>query len=217
MKIFQNRLFVGGACIALSAVIAFAVVPIINKSKSNTETVIKVKADVLAGTKLEEDMLVETEVGSYGLPENVIKKKEDVIGKFANCTIKTEDFIVLSKISDYAANEKLDKIAAEGKKLITVTVSSLAAGVGNHLRAGDYVSVLMYDDNSVEAFEELKSIEIYSIENSDAISIEDAEESDAGLSATVTLIVNDAQAQKLVYSEYAGKLHIVFERRGVNA
>ena len=41
MKIFQNRLFVGGMCIVLSAVIAFAVVPLINKSKSNTETVIK--------------------------------------------------------------------------------------------------------------------------------------------------------------------------------
>ena len=149
--------------------------------------------------------------------DNVIKNKEDVIGKFANCTIKTEDFIISSKISDYAVNEKLDKISAEGKKLITVTVSSLAAGVGNHLRAGDFVTVLMYDSKNVEAFEELKNIEVYSVENSEAVSIDNAEETEDGISATITLIVNEAQAQKLVYTEYAGKLHIVFERRGANA
>lgn len=218
MKFFQNRFFVGSMCIVLSAVLAFVVIPSLNKSKSETQTIIKMKIDIPAGTKIEESMITETEVGSYGLPENTITDKNDVIGKYSNCDIKHEDIIVSSKLSEYAADERLDRIAANGQKLIAVTVSSLAAGVGNHLRAGDYVSVLLYDSDNVEAFEELKTIEIYSIENDEAIDIEetDTEDNAEKLAATVTLIVNDVQAQKLVYTEYSGKLHIVFEKRGGN-
>ncbi|MBS7306095.1 MAG: Flp pilus assembly protein CpaB, partial [Lachnospiraceae bacterium] len=185
-------------------------------SKSQTEVIVKVKTDIQAGTRIDESMIIETEVGSYGLPENTITDKADIIGKYSNCDIKKEDIIIASKLSEYAADERLDRILANGQKLITVTVSSIAAGVGNHLRAGDLVSVILYDDNAVETYAELKNIEIYSIENVEAVNIEDAklEDSEDKLAATVTLVVNDAQAQKLVYSEYSGKLHIVFERRG---
>ena len=218
MKLFQNRFFVGSLCIITSAMLAFIVVPMLNNSKSQTEVIVKVKTDIQAGTKIDESMIIETEVGSYGLPENTITDKADIIGKYSNCDIKKEDIIIMSKLSEYAADERLDRILANGQKLITVTVSSIAAGVGNHLRAGDLVSVILYDDNVVEAFGELKNIEIYSIENVEAVNIEDAnaEENEERIAATVTLVVNDAQAQKLVYSEYSGKLHIVFERRGAN-
>lgn len=218
MKFFQNRFFVGSLCIITSAILAFIIVPSVNNSKSQTEMVIKIKSDVQAGTRIDESMIVETEVGSYGLPENTITDKADIIGKYSNCAITKDDIIVASKLSEYAADERLDRILSNGQKLITVSVSSIAAGVGNHLRAGDLVSVMLYEDKSVEIFEELKNIEVYSIENDEAVNIEetDSEDNTEKLAATVTLIVNDSQAQKLVYSEYSGKLHIIFERRGAN-
>ena len=216
MKIFQNRIFVGGLCIVLAAVVAFVVVPALNNAKGKTLKVIKLKNDIVSGTRIEEDMITETEVGSYGLPENIIINKDDVVGKYSNCDIKSEDFVVASKLSDFAADERLDKIYSNGQKLVTVTVPSLAAGVGNHIRAGDYVSVFLYDDGFVEVIEELKNIEIYSIENNEAQDIEETEDKADAIAATLTLIVNDIQAQKLIYTEYSGKLHIVFERRGGN-
>lgn len=216
MRIFQNKIFIGGACIILAAVFAFLILPGLYKSKGKTIKVIKLNHDISSGVQINEDMLSEHEIGSYGLPESVVTDKDAVIGKYSNCSIKSEDLILTSKLSDFAADERLDKIHSNGQKLVTVTVPSLAAGVGNHIRAGDYVSVFLYEDGFVEVIDELKNIEIYSIENSEAQDIEHTDDEADAVAATLTLIVNDIQAQKLIYTEYSGKLHIVFERRGGN-
>lgn len=217
MKFLQNKILIGAGCIILAGILAFAVLPGMYKGKGGTEKVIKVKGAVGAGTKIEETMLVEVEVGSYGLPASVVKDKKDVIGKYARTEIAAEDYIVKSKLSDYIANEKLDGILSNGQKLVTVTLPSIAAGVGNHLQTGDIISLICYIDDAPVVYEELKNIEVYSIENDDAQNIDDvnsAEEKSDVVAATLTLIVNDAQAKRLVEAEYSGKLHAVFERRG---
>ena len=149
MKIFQNKITVGVMCIILAAILAFFLLPMLNKSKNNTVKVIKPTQEIAAGTKIEESMLHETEVGKYGLPETVIKDKEQIVGRFANCVIFADDLILSSKISDYAADQKLDSIAANGQMLVTISVESIAAGVGNHLRTGDIISIISYTDNAV--------------------------------------------------------------------
>lgn len=217
MKFLQNKIIVGAVCILTAGIFAFGILPSMYKGKGGTEKVVKVNATVVAGTKIEEDMLIETEVGSYGLSENVIKKKEDAVGKFARCEISLDDFVIKSKLSDFAANEKLDNIQAKGQKLITVTLPSIAAGVGNHIQTGDIISLICYIDNNVVVYDELKNLEVYSVENDNAKNLEDTGSEDDDndkIAATMTLIVNDTQASKLVSAEYAGKLHAVFERRG---
>lgn len=217
MKFLQNKIFIGAVCIVVAGIFAFGVLPSMYKGKGGTEKIVKLNATVSAGTKIDESMLVETEVGSFGLPESVIRKKEDVVGKFARAEISADDLIVKSKLSDYAANEKLDNILANGQKLITVTLPSIAAGVGNHLQRGDVISLICYVGDAPVIYEELKNLEVYSIENDDAQNIEDAnteEDETDKIAATLTLIVNDVQAERLVSAEYSGKLHAVFEKRG---
>lgn len=217
MKFLQNKILIGAGCILLAGIFAFAVLPGMYKGKGGTEKVIKVSGTVGAGTKIEETMLTEVEVGSFGLPEAVIKEKKDVVGKYARTEITPEDCIVKSKLSDYAANEKLDGILASGQKLVTVTLPSIAAGVGNHLQTGDVISLICYKDDVPVVYEELKNIEVYSIENDaaqDIAEVNAAEEKSDAVAATLTLIVNDEQAKRLVEAEYSGKLHAVFERKG---
>lgn len=217
MKFLQNKILIGAGCILLAGIFAFAVLPGMYKGKGGTEKVIKVSGTVSAGTKIEETMLTEVEVGSFGLPETVIKEKNDVVGKYARTEITPEDCIVKSKLSDYAANEKLDGILASGQKLVTVTLPSIAAGVGNHLQTGDVISLNCYKDDVPLVYEELKNIEVYSIENDaaqDIAEVNAAEEKSDAVAATLTLIVNDEQAKRLVEAEYSGKLHAVFERKG---
>lgn len=217
MKFLQNKILIGAGCILLAGIFAFVVLPGMYKGKGGTEKVIKVSGTVGAGTKIEETMLTEVEVGSFGLPETVIKEKKDVVGKYARTEITPEDCIVKSKLSDYAANEKLDGILASGQKLVTVTLPSIAAGVGNHLQTDDVISLICYKDDVPVVYEELKNIEVYSIENDaaqDIAEVNAAEEKSDAVAATLTLIVNDAQAKRLVEAEYSGKLHAVFERKG---
>lgn len=217
MKFLQNRILIGAGCILLAGIFAFGVLPGMYQGKGGTETVIKVTGTVGAGTKIEETMLKEVEVGSFGLPENIVKEKTDIVGKYARTEIAAEDCIVKSKLSDYAANERLDGILANGQKLVTVTLPSIAAGVGNHLRAGDIISLVCYSNGVPMAYEELKNIEVYSIENDaaqDIAEVNAAEAKSDTVAATLTLIVNDMQAERLVEAEYSGKLHAVFERKG---
>lgn len=217
MKFLQNKILIGTGCILLAGIFAFAVLPGMYKGKGGTEKVIKVSGTVGAGTKIEETMLTEVEVGSFGLPETIIKEKKDIVGKYARTEITPEDCIVKSKLSDYAANEKLDGILASGQKLVTVTLPSIAAGVGNHLQTGDVISLICYKDDVPVVYEELKNIEVYSIENDaaqDIAEVNAAEEKSDSVAATLTLIVNDEQAKRLVEAEYSGKLHAVFERKG---
>ena len=216
MKIFQNKIVVGVVCIVIAAILAFFFLPSISKSKSNTETIFAVKNAVAEGTKIEESMLVEKEVGSYGLPQSIIKDKDKIVGKYASCNITPDDFILSSKLSDFAANQKLDKVMSQGNMLVTVSLDSVASAVGNHLKSGDIISIVGYANDAVVAYEELKALEVYSIENENAEKLEDVENNEEAehLASTVTLIVNQVQAEKLIQAEYSGKVHAVFVKRG---
>lgn len=216
MKIFQNKIVVGVICIVIAAILAFFFLPSISKSKSNTEKIYAVKNTIAEGTMIEESMLTEKEVGSYGLPQSIIKGKDKIVGKYASCDITPDDLILSSKLSDYAANQKLDKVMSEGKMLVTVSLDSVASAVGNHLKSGDIISIVGYANDTVVVYEELKQLEVYSIENENAEKLEDVENNEEAehLASTVTLIANQAQAEKLIQAEYSGKVHAVFVKRG---
>lgn len=216
MKIFQNKIFIGIACIVTAAVMAFILLPSVNRNKNGTVKILKLKENISAGTQIEETMLEEKEVGKLGLPESVVSDKNAVVGKFAACSISSDDLILTSKLSDYAASKKLDNVMNNGKMLVTVSLDSVAAAVGNHLQSGDIVSIIGYADNTVTAYEELKNLEVFSVENDDAQNLEDAQndENAEKIASNITLVVNQAQAEKLVQTEYSGKVHAVFVKRG---
>lgn len=216
MKIFQNKIFVGVGCVVLAAVMAFILLPSVNRSKNGTVKILKLKENISAGTQIVEAMLEEKEVGKYGLPESIVNDKDKVVGKFAACSISSDDLILSSKLSDFAASKKLDGVMNAGKMLVTVSLDSVAAAVGNHLQSGDIVSVIGYADNTVTAYEELQNLEVFSVENDDAQNLDDVEndENAEKIASNITLVVNQAQAEKLVQTEYSGKVHAVFVKRG---
>lgn len=216
MKIFQNKIFIGIACIVTAAVMAFILLPSVNRNKNGTVKILKLKENISAGTQIEEAMLEEKEVGKLGLPESVVSDKNAIVGKFAACSISSDDLILTSKLSDYAASKKLDNVMNNGKMLVTVSLDSVAAAVGNHLQSGDIISIIGYADNAVTAYEELKNLEVFSVENDDAQNLEDAQndENAEKIASNITLVVNQAQAEKLVQTEYSGKVHAVFVKRG---
>ena len=82
MKLFRNRIVLGVICIVLSLIICFAVTPLFNKSISNKTEIVRVVREIRSGDEITADMLQTVEVGSYNLPENVIRKVDDVAGKY---------------------------------------------------------------------------------------------------------------------------------------
>ena len=208
-KLLENKLVVGGVCIVIAAILAFLVLPGMYKQKEKTIYICRLQADITAGTKIEAQMLKQVEVGSYGLPESVVKNPDELVGKYAKVSMTTDDFV---------SDERFDKAVSEGKRLIAVSVPSNAASVANQLKAGDKVTVAYYADDTVIIDDTLKGIEIYSVENEDAQNLENvqgSEDKEDTIAANVTLIATEEQAAKLINAEYSGKLHIILESRGV--
>lgn len=233
MKLLKNRIFLSVLCLVLAAVVSFLLLPRFYADKSATVTVLRAAEDIPAGTELTEKQLASVEVGSYGLPEGVINDKAQLIGKVAQTDITKGDYLFSQKVGDYLADELLDRIVKNNQRLVTISIPSVAAGLSSHLLAGDIVTVAVFlestangQDSSPQVilYPELKGLEVYSVENAKtqdtAEMREQQKESQSGSSdpvaKAVTLIVTEAQAEKLIQAEYTGKLHLIFEKRGVS-
>ncbi len=233
MKLLKNRIFLSVLCLVLAAGVSFLLLPRFYADKSATVTVLRAAEDIPAGTELTEKQLASVQVGSYGLPEGVINDKAQLIGKMAQTDIAKGDYLFSQKVGDYLADELLDRIVKNNQRLVTISIPSVAAGLSSHLLAGDIVTVAVFLESTVNGqdsspqvilYPELKGLEVYSVENAKtqdtAEMREQQKESQSGSSdpvaKAVTLIVTEAQAEKLIQAEYTGKLHLIFEKRGVS-
>ena len=233
MKLIKNRIFLSVLCLLLAATVSFILLPHFYANKSETVTVLRAAQDVPKGTTLTEQSLTSVEVGSFGLPEGVINDSVQIVGQVAQTDIAKGDYFFPKKLGSYLADELLDRIAENEERLVTVSVESIAAGLSSHLKAGDIVTVAVFLEKAsdgqdtapqVIVYPELKGLETYSVENAKTQDTsemrEQQEESQSGnsdpVAKAITLIVTEAQAEKLIQAEYTGKLHLIFEKRGVS-
>lgn len=233
MKLLKNRIFLSVLCLVLAASVSFLLLPGFYESKSGTVIVLRAAEDIPAGTKIENTHLADVEVGSYGLPAGVFNDKALIVGKVAQTDIFKGDYLFPKKLGDYLADEKLDSIAANHQHLVTVSVPSVAAGLSSHLQSGDMVTVAVFMDKAsngqdsspqVILYPELKGLEVYSVENARTQNTAQVREQQSGsqsptgdpIPKAVTLVVTEEQTEKLIQAEYTGKLHLIFEKRGVS-
>lgn len=194
--------------------------------------VLRASEDIPAGTKIEDRYLAKVEVGKFGLPEEIINDRSLIIGKVAKTNIAKGDYLFPQKLGNFVADEKLDRIAENEQRLVTISVASAAAGLSSHLQSGDTVTVAVFLEGAsggqdispqVILYPELHGLEVYSVENArtqDTAEVrkqQSESQSSTGdpVPKAVTLIATEAQAEKLIQAEYTGKLHMILEKRGV--
>jgi len=232
LKILKNRIFLSVFCIGVAAAISFGLLPRFYEDKSATIMVLRASEDIPVGTEIKDNHLTTVEVGNYGLPEGVINDKDTVLGKVAQTNIIKGDYFFTQRLGGFLVNELLDRITKNNQRLVTISVPSIAAGLSSHLQSGDIVTVAVFleqdsdgQDSSPQViiYPELKGLEVYSVENArtqDTAEMREQQKSGQSpngdtVPKAVTLIVTEAQAEKLIQAEYTGKLHIIFEKRGV--
>ena len=124
MKFMKNRTVVGILCIVLSLFICFGITPLFNKSISQKTQIVRVAKEIKAGEKITENMIQAVEVGSYNLPENIIKTKETAMGTYAMADFAVGDYILNTKVSETPAYENAYLYHLNGtKQAISLTVS----------------------------------------------------------------------------------------------
>lgn len=134
--------------IILGAFVAFFVLPKLYQNEEATVNIVMLKQDVSAGTRIEESMLATVPIGSYGLPGSVIKNPADIIGKYAVQNISYKDLLYAEKFSDQdplktgAADPGIE--LKDNEMLLTLALSSTAAGAAGNILPGDKVNAAVY-------------------------------------------------------------------------
>ena len=222
MGFLKNRTVIGVICILLSLLICFGITPLFNKGISQKTEIVRVTKEIKAGDEITKDMVQIVEVGGFNLPENIIRIKDNVIGKFATTDLGIGDYILNTKISDIPASENAYLYNLDGsKQAISITIKSFANGLSGKFQSGDIVSVIAPDykkqgETVIPA--ELKYVEVISVT---ASSGDDAntgdgtlEKDERELPSTVTLLVTPEQGNILAELEADSKSHLSLVYRG---
>ncbi len=228
MSIFKNRTIVGVLCIMLSLIICFGVTPLFNKAVNAKTEIIHVTKEIKAGDKITGDMVQPIEVGGYGLPDNVLRKTDSVVGKYAKADLSVGDYILTTKLSDTPAAENAYLYSLDGsKQAMSVTIKSFADGLSGKLQSGDIVSVIAPDYKQQGATvipAELKYVEVISVTTASGYDANTDSQSGNGttssgaddkeLPSTVTLLVTPEQSKVLASLEADGNIHLSLIYRG---
>lgn len=223
MKFLKNRTILGIICIALSLIICFAITPLFNASKSSTMKIIRIKNDVKIGQQLTSKDIENVEVGAYNMPSEVLRKSEDVVGRYATMEMLKGEYILPTKISDTPASENAYLYSLTGeKRAISITIPSFAGGLSGKLISGDIVSVIAVDykeQGKTLVPEELQYVEVIAVTDSkgnddETVTVRPDGEEETELPETVTLLVTPMQANILAELEAEGEIHISLVYRG---
>ena len=216
----KNRTIIGIVCIVLALIVTFAVAPMVNKISDSRTDIVRMKKDVDQGHLISDDDIEIVTVGSHGLAIDTITKKEDVVGKFAACDLKVGDSLFPSKLSltSDSADDVFHTLNGE-KQAISITISTFAGGLSGKLENGDIISLIVFDNDTNEAFipAGLTYVKVITTTTQSGFDKDEGTPNEDGtyeLPTTVTLLVNPAQAQMLVEYENTGVIHADLVYRG---
>ena len=214
-KPFSSRTVIGVVCIVLALLITFGVAPLVNRFTDQKVDIVRLKADVQRGQIITADHLEIVNVGSYNLPNNVIKDGKAVVGKYAATDLYAGDYLFDSKLT--LDNKSADDVllGLDGKKVaISVNISDFAAGLSDKLENGDIVSVIIYDKENNISYTPaaLQYVKVITTTTSDGIDKDEIVE--GGKSATVTVLVTPEQAELLANYNSTTNMHFSLVYRG---
>ncbi len=212
----KNRTLIGVICAILAAVLMFVISPFVNKAATGKVEIVRLARDVSQGRAITEQDIETVTVGGYNLPKSIVKNKNAVIGKYAVCDLKKDDYLLPTKISDKADNaDDVFRTLNGAQQAISVSISSFAAGLSGKLENGDIVSVIAQDKNGETTIPpELKYIKVITTTTktgNDQDQITPNEDGTKELPSTVTFLANSKQAQLL--ARYS-KIHLALVYRG---
>lgn len=214
-KSIGNRTIIGIICIVAALAICFGVAPLVNRLNDGKTEIVRVSQTILKGSQIGEGDVEVVKVGSFNLPSGLYAKKEDVVGKFATGDLYPGEYILSAKVTTdvNTASDILEGLDSM-QKAISLTIGSFAQGLSGKLETGDIISVIVYSQKDGFAFTpgELQYVKV--ITSTTSSGVDKADRTDNTQPVTVTLLVNQQQAELLAQYEKAASMHFALEYRG---
>lgn len=210
-KSFNKQTIIGLVSLFLTLIIILIVIPIITGVIANTTEVARVKKTITVGEQLTKDNIEMVEVSKYNLPENVIEKEEDAIGNYATARMEPGEDVLDSKIvSNMVSSGNYKDLLDGNKRIISVSIKNLSNGISGKIQANDIVSIYNNTESANQRatlYNELKYVKVLAVTSAAGVDLGGDQISDKdSLPATVTLLVNENQAQLLSGLETSGSI-----------
>ncbi|MBE6831277.1 MAG: pilus assembly protein CpaB [Ruminococcaceae bacterium] len=225
-NLLKNRIVIGLLCIIMALIICFGLTPMFNNALTSKVDLVRVTTEIKAGDQITAGMITTVETGGYNLPSDVVYKKDDVIGKYANADLYKGDYILKSKLSDtpMLKNEYLSGLNGKNRA-ISITIKNFAAGLSGKLESGDIISLIASDvgeNRETKTPDELQYVEVIATTDSKGVDQDVQEQTDTDskdsedseLASTITVLATPEQARLLADLEQNGKLHAALVYRG---
>ena len=227
-RFLKNRTFIGGLCIVLSLVICFGLTPLFNSTITARGDIVRVRTAIHRGAVIDASMLEVVSVGTYNLPTNLIRTKEEITGQYALADLQPGDYILPGKLSEKPLAEFEYLTTLDGtKQAISITIKSFALGISGKLEAGDIVSLIASDYGPLrESFmpPELQYVYVLAVTSGSGYDKEHVtQDQQAGsdeereLPSTITVLVEPVQAVLLANLESMSRIHTALVYRGEKA
>ncbi len=237
MKILRNKFLVGVLCILVGLLVGFVAIPALQqREQSETIRAVRMKVPVQAGSQITNDMLETVSIPAK-LISGSIADPASVVGQYAATDLYAGDYLTAAKTTATLPDEvSFSAGMPADKRVVSITLPSLASGVSGHLLPGDIVSIIVVpkdvnqslglEPDTTPAVEpagaviypELMNLEVCMVTTSDGSDARVAAHPDDQeknlLPATVSFYVTDTQALKLAELEQRGVVHLAFVARG---
>ena len=201
----KKRIIIGVILLILAIILSFVIAPLIQKWSSGNIKVIRCKKDIDSFSLIKEEDIEEVYIGKYNLSDNIIKNKEQIIGKYALSKIYSGDYFTQDKLSENSKDSENVFSSLNGEeRAYSVNISSISQGVGNTLGYGDIVSIVCNQNGNAFIPQDLKYLKVISLKNSRGQNYEDNPEN--GIYTCITFELNEDQC--LALSEYVQKYNI---------
>ena len=200
----KNRTILGVVFCLLALVIMFVVAPYFNNLANNDVDCVRLKTDVLRGTQITAAHLETVSIPSYAIPTGTYKSAAEIVGKYATSQLYAGDYLTAGKLSavSISAADVLENLG-EGKVAISVPISSFAGSLSGKLENGDVVRFWVRAEDGSEATvpEELQWVKIVTTTTGNGIDKDQIvvnEDGSFSMPSTVTVVVSELQAKRLV-------------------
>lgn len=194
----KSRKTLGIICIATALILAFAVMPLVESFASRSVDVLIADTDLKRGELITEEKVKVIQMGAQNLPYEKLEEKSMAVGKYASVDFIAGDIVTTRKISSEPPIESAYLNAlANGQLAISIMLNRSDVNLAGKFRAGDLIRIYEVIDNQAISHNELLCIEVLAVTNAKGEDIEDSTELEERRIETVTLAVNDKQAERL--------------------
>ena len=174
MKFLKNRFFLGILCIAAGLSVSLMAMPrLVDKSTPEQLEVVRVKADIPAGSLITNEQIELVAMDKNTLPSMAIENTAEASDKYAGADLFQGDILTSAKlVSEKQTKNYLETATEKGMRLVSITIPSLSAGVSGQIKPGDIVTVMaLMKTNTADSVQTLQpdSASLQPVETEDTI------------------------------------------------